>query len=123
MRLVARRHERRTHRAGRRLATRAQTAAHLGRAGDPAVRRVVERALMRRRARRGSVAQIRAERRGVDDLPRIEDAVRIERLLDLPERVVEHGPVHSFHEGAADETVAVLTRQRAAVLQDEIGDI
>ena len=48
---------------------------------------------------------------------------RIERPLDLPERLVEHRPEHLLHERAADQAVAVLARQRAAELEHQVGDV
>ena len=69
-----------------------------------------------------SVPEIGGERGSVDDLAGVENAVRIERPLDLAERLVQHGPEHLPHERAAHEAVTVLARQRAAEFEDEIGD-
>jgi hypothetical protein len=87
-----RRHERRAHRAVQRLAADAEPAAHLHGATHAAVLRVVEE--RRRIGRRiaGAVTQVRRQRRRVDDFSRIEDAVRIERVLHGPERFVQDRP-------------------------------
>ena len=82
VRFLARRHVRRAHRPVERLAAGAEAAAHLDGARQPAVLRVVEERDRLRRAIRGAVAQIGRQRRRVDDLPGVEDAVRIERPLD-----------------------------------------
>ena len=49
--------------------------------------------------------------------------MRIERPLDVAERLVEYRAEHLPHEWAANESVAVLAGQRAAELEDEIGDV
>ena len=105
------------------LAARAQPAAHLDGAADAAVLRVVEERHGRRRRVAGAVAQVRRQRRRVDDLAGIEDALRVERALDRAERLVQHRAEHLLHERAAHEAVAVLARQRAAELEHEIGDV
>ncbi len=120
---VARRHVRRTHRAIQRLAADAEAAAHLDRAAHPVVFTEVE---MRRRIRRDvrdAVAQVRRKRRTIDDLAGIEGAAGIERLLDGPERLVEHRAEHLLGERPADHAVAVLGRKRSAELEHEIRNV
>ena len=82
----------------------------------------VEERRRRRRRVTGAESQVRGDRRRVDDAAGIEEAVRIERLLHLPERLIELGAEHLLVEGAAHQAVAVLARQRAAELEHEIGD-
>ena len=70
---------------------------------------------------RRPVAQAGGEGRRIDNLAGIEDAVRIEGLLDVPERLVEGGTEHPFHETAANETVAMFPGQCAAVGEHQVG--
>jgi hypothetical protein len=78
---------------------------------------VVEPGLWIRRPVRRSEAQVRRQRRRVDDLAGVEEAVGIERLLHRPERVVKHRAEHLLGERSAHHAVAVLARQRAAELE------
>ena len=71
----------------------------------------------------GAEAQVGREWRSVNDLAGIEDAVWIEGLLDRAERVVERRTEHLLHERAAHEAVAMLTGERSAELEHEIGDV
>ena len=71
----------------------------------------------------GAEAQVGRQRGSVNDLAGIEEAVRIEGLLDRAERVVERRPEHLLHERAAHEPVAVLAGERSAELEHEIGDV
>ena len=82
VRFLARRHVRRAHGPVERLAACTQAAAHLDGARQPAVLLEVEEGHRLLRSIRGAVAQIGRQRRRVDDLPGVEDAVRIERPLD-----------------------------------------
>jgi hypothetical protein len=56
----------------------------------------------------------------VSTIFRIEDAVRIERALHGPGA---RRPPGFLREGPAHQTVAVLARQRATELEDEVGDV
>ena len=49
--------------------------------------------------------------------------MRIEGPLDVAERLVEDRTEHLPHERAAHQAVAVLTRERAAEFEHQIGDI
>ena len=49
--------------------------------------------------------------------------MRIERAFNRPERLVQLGPEHLAHEWTAYQPVAVLARQRASELEDEIRDV
>ena len=120
---VVGRHVRRAHRALDGLAAGADAAAHLDRAAEAAVVVVVEVGRGPRRHVAGAVAQVGGHRSGVDDLAGIEQACRIEGLLDGAEGVVEHRPEHLADERAAHEAVAVLARERAAEFEHEIGDV
>ena len=121
VRLFPRRHVGRAHRPVQRLAARTEAAAHLDRARQAAMLGIVEERRRLHGAIRRPVAQAGGERRRIDDLAGVEDAVRIEGLLDVAERLVEGGAEHPFHEAAADETVAVFPRQRPAVGEHQVG--
>ena len=123
VRLLARRHEGRAHGALVHFPARTESAAHLDGTGKAAVVGVVEERVHRYRAVRGSESQVRCKSRGVHDLARIKEAIRIERALDLSKRVVEHRPEHSLHERAPDETIPMLAGQRAAVAEHEVGHL
>ena len=71
----------------------------------------------------GAEAQVCRERAGIDDFSRVQDAVRIERAFDCSKRLVHFGAEHLAHEWTADQPVAVLARQRASELEDEIRDV
>ena len=62
-------------------------------------------------------------RRRVDDLAGIEDALRIERPLDLAERLVERVAEHLAHERAAHQAIAMLARKRAAEFEHQVGHL
>ena len=49
--------------------------------------------------------------------------MRVERPLELAEGLVEHRAEHLLLERAAHQAVAVLARERAAVLQHQVGDL
>ncbi len=123
VRLVARGHVGRAHRALARLAAQPDAAAVLDRAPEAAVGAEVEEGHRLRRAVSGAEAQVRGDRRRVDDPSGIEDALRVEGPLHLAERLVERRAEHLLVEGAAHQAVAVLARERAAELEHEIGDI
>src|SRR5690349_15688138 len=112
MRLFLRRHERRAHRPRLRLAAGTEATAHFHGAGESAVIRIVKGGVDGLRAVRWTEPQIARDRWRVDDLARIENAVGIERALDLAERLVERLAEHARHEWAAHESVAVFTGQR-----------
>ncbi len=88
MRFFARHHIRRTHRPGKLLTAGPHAAAHLDRAAHAAVFGVVEPRGGIRRLITGAEAQIRREWRRIHNLAGIQDAQRIESLLDLAERLV-----------------------------------
>src|SRR6186997_2789377 len=79
VRFFLRRHIRRAHRPVERLAARAEAAAHLDGAVHSAPGRVVEPRLWYTRSIGRAVAEVRDQRRSVDDLSGVENAVRIER--------------------------------------------
>src|SRR5438128_2135264 len=64
---------------------------------------------------------MRRDRRCVDDASRIEDAVRIESLLHLPEGLIQLRAEHLFVERASDQAIAVLAGEGAAEFEHEIG--
>ena len=123
VRLLARGHVGRAHRAVERLAADTKAAAHLDGAGHPAVRRVVEEGHGPGCHVTSAVAQVRGQRRRVHDLPGVEQALRVERLFHLTECPVEHRSEHLLHERAAHQPVAVLPRQRTTELHHEVGDL
>src|SRR4029079_7420831 len=85
--LLARRHVGRAHRSVERLAANAEAAAHLDGPTHAAVLTVVEPGRRIGGVIRRTVAKVGRERRRVDDLAGIEDAVLIEGALDGAERV------------------------------------
>ena len=107
----------RAHHRGVELATGAVVVAHLHRRGEAAVRRPVERGLDRNRL----VLRVEAHETGVvharrvHDLVRVEQAVRVEGLLDLLERADQSPAVHRLVEFGTGDAVAVLARMRALV--------
>ena len=70
-----------------------------------------------------AITQVRRQRRGIDDLAGVEQVLRVERPLQLAERLVEHRAVHLLLERAADQAVAVLARERTAILEHQLGDL
>ena len=70
-----------------------------------------------------AVSQVGGERWRVDDLTRIEEAVRIERPLDGAKGVVELRAKHTLYERSADQAVAMLARERPAELKHQVGDL
>ncbi len=121
VRLLTRRHVGRAHRPVHGLAAHAEATAHFHGAGHAAVLRVIEKRDRLRRAIAGAVPQIGRQRRRIDNLAGVENAVWIERLFDLPECRVEGRAEHLFHERAAHQAVAMLTGERATELEHEIG--
>ena len=70
----------------------------------------------------GAVAQVRRQRRGIDDLAGIEQIVRIERALDLAEGLIQGGAEHLLLKRTAHQAVAVFAGEGAAVLEHQVGD-
>src|ERR1700730_15224952 len=99
----------RAHRPGQRFAACSDAAAHFDGTGDAAVFGEVEPGRRIDRAITSSEAQIRSERRRVDDLAWIENAQRIEGALDFAKRFVEHVAEQLAHERAAYHAIAVLS--------------
>ena len=123
MRLVACRHIRRTHGAGELLATSAHSTAHLHRAAHAAVVGEIEEGVENFGGLIAHTkAQIVGERRRIDDLPGIENPLRVRGALDLAKRFVNALAKHLPDEGAANQSVAVLTGKRSAVLEHQVGD-
>ena len=124
MRLLPRRHVRRAHRAVELLAAGAEAAAHLDGAAHAAVLGVVEEGrrvrASRSRRRSGGCAVSGGES---TILPGLKMPSGSNVCLIGPERLVEHRAEHLLHERTAHQPVAVLARQRAAELEDQIGDV
>src|SRR5205823_7788439 len=72
---------------------------------------------------RRRVAQALRHWRGIDDRAGVEYTLRVKNVLDLPERLVDDGPEHLLVPLAAGHAVAVLARERAAELEDEIAHL
>ena len=49
--------------------------------------------------------------------------MRVERALQLAEGLVQDAPIHLLLERAADQTVAMLARERTAVLEHQFGNL
>ena len=75
------------------------------------------------RAIGGAIAQMRRDRRRVDDPAGVEEGLRVEGALHGAKRLVQRRAEHLLVECAAHQAVAVLARQRAAELQHQIGDV
>ena len=106
--------------AGVARAAGAVVVAHLDRAGEPAPFRPVERGGERQRPVVGLEAEQAAvvHLRGPDDLAGVEQALRVEGVLDLLEGA-DHAPAeHRLVELGAHQPVAVLARMRALVFAD-----
>jgi hypothetical protein len=69
-----------------------------------------------------AVAQIFGHGWGIDDLPRIHDVERIERLLDVLERAIELRRTIFYSNGYA-LAIAVLAAHGAAELQHQVADL
>ena len=68
----------------------------------------------------GAEAKVRSERRRIDDFSGIENTLRIERALDGAKGFVEYRAEHFLVERTANETIAVLARESAAVFKDKV---
>ncbi len=121
--LLAGRLERRAHRPLESLSAGADAGAQLGRRQQAAVGREVEGGWHRGRHITRAIPQVRRQRRGVDDLAGVEQVVRVERTLQLAEGPVQHRAIHLLLERAADQSVAVLARERAAIPEHQLGDL
>ena len=118
--LVARGHVARAHRAPHRreLATLANTGAFLSRPENPLRGRKIKHRLQwhhgmglgRRQDAQGGV-----HRRGIDDLPRIENALRIEEPLHFREHLIAAFPHHAADKFAPQPAIAMLAAERAAI--------
>ena len=108
VRLLARHHVRRAHRAFAALAAKADAAAHLHRPAETLVLGKIEHRLGRRCLVAGAEAQVRGDWRRVDDAARVEEPVGIEGAFHRAERFVQLGAEHLFVECAAHQAVAVL---------------
>ena len=69
-----------------------------------------------------SIAQVRRQRRRIDDLAGIQQVERVERSLQLPKCLVEHGSIHLLLKWTTDQAVAMLARKRTTVLEHQLGD-
>ena len=121
--LLAGRLERRAHRPLGLLPAGADARAQLGGRQQAAVGREVERGRHRGRDIARPIAQVRRQRRRIDDLAGVQQVVRVERALQLAEGLVEHAAVHLLLERAADQAVAMLAREGTAVLEHQLGDL
>ncbi len=106
--LVARGPERRAHRAALCLPANSRAVAQLNRAEETFLPRIVEDRF--RRLRVGNIAQVLGHRGGIDDLAWVEQVVRIEGALHLPEGFVNHRAEHLAAPFAARQAVAVFAR-------------
>ncbi len=118
--LVAERLEARAHRAGGGPAGPVAVA-RLGGARQPALGGERDRRAPRRARRRGPQAQPLVEALRVDEDPGVEDALRVEEVLELREGRDRRGPEHARQQLAAGPAVPVLARERAAERHDEVG--
>ena len=115
--------ERGAHRPFALLAAGTDTCAQFGGRQQAAIGAEVERRLHGRRDIAGSIAQVRRQRRRIDDLAGVEQVVGVNRLLQLSERLVEHASIHLLLKRAAHQAVAVLARKSTAVLEHQLGDL
>ena len=122
MLFVAGDHERRAH-AAVDLAASALAIALLGRPREPALDAEIERRADLRIRRRGAETKVVPERRRVDDLPGVEQAVRVPERLQLAEGLRQLRAKHALGEGAAHDPVAVFAAEGAAELEHEVGDL
>ena len=121
--LVARRQVRGAHRAFERLAAHADAVAHLDRRGEAALVREVEQRLRLPGLVARAVAKVRQDVVPSDDVARVHPVLGVERLFQLAKRLEDGRPVHALEERAPRPAVAVLARDRATVLQHQVGDL
>src|SRR5262249_30380150 len=124
--LLAARHVARAHHAVLAAAApaRADADAALRRAREAAaVLGVGEQALDLRRLVARADAQVGSDRERIDHLAGFHLPVGVPDRLDLAERLDQLRPVHLLDQGGLRLPVAVLARDRAAVLHDEIGGL
>ena len=120
--LLARRHEGGAH-AAVQFAARALAVAHLHVRAEAAVLAEVEVGRHVDGLVAGADAQVLPQAGRLDDLAGVHDAVGVERLLQLLERLIELGAEHLLREDAAHDAVAVLAGEAAAELEHEVGDL
>ena len=122
--LVERRPERRAHRPALRLAAGAVAVAHLDGADEALLLVVVEDGRRLDRAGSRGRSEGSPSSRGASTiLPGLSRLSRVERRLDLAERLVDRRAEHLFVPLAARQAVAVLAAERAAILQHQVGDV
>ena len=79
-----------------------------------------EPGLQRNRSVFGPQAQVGVERTGVDQLAGVHPVLRVPRVLELAERLHQLGAEHDRQQLALRLAVAVLARERAAVLDHQV---
>ena len=123
--LVARHHVARAHRAALGPPALAHADAPEARSAGEAVLRVgiPEEGDRLGRGEVGAEAQVRVERVGFDDAPRVHPVVRIPDRLERSEGPDDPLAVHPREELGAGLAVAVLARERSAVRGDEVGRV
>ena len=121
--LVPGRHVRGAHGALERLPADADAVAHLHRRREPPLGREVEQRGRRRGRIARAVAEVLGEPRAVHDVAGVQEVPRVERALEVPVSLEDPGSVHPLEEGAPGPAVPVLARDRAAVLEHQLGDL
>src|SRR5499433_2331898 len=121
--LVARGHVRGAHGAFELLPAHAHAVAHLHRRREAALRGKVQQGLGLPRRVLGAVAEVLGDRRARHDVARIHASLGVEGGLELAESLEDLGAEHALEEGAPGAPIAVLARDGAAVLEDEVEDL
>src|SRR5262249_52276396 len=101
------------------LATRAGAAAHFDGPAEATEFGVIEPGFGIGRAIFRAEAEVRGERRRVDNFSGVEGAVGVKGALDFAEGSVESRAKHLGHEGTAPRAITMLAGKRAAVFENE----